>query len=105
MSIITLPDLVRPEKLKPPNSGPTLLLGIEERGESKGDVDNVTVALGSKNRAIKAYSAVALSMRTRRRERNTPSIGSFYLSLLARWNRNHISNASHVIYHPPYKRE
>ena len=73
VSTITLPDLRGPANLKPPNSGGT----SPERGERKGDEVTGMGVLGSMKRATKVYSAMPLSMRTRRRERKRASRGSF----------------------------
>ena len=75
--MITLADLAGPAKLKPPNSGGTSPPAVGERGERKGVEGAGMGILGSKKRAIKAYSAVPLSIRTRRRERKRVSRGSF----------------------------
>ena len=69
MSTIALPDLRGPATLKPPNSGGT----SPERRERKGDEVTGMGVLGSMKRATKVYSAMPLSMRTRRRERKRAS--------------------------------
>lgn len=100
-SSAALPNLVPPKKLNPGTS-----IGMSSSGDRVvgviGDSDK-TDEFGLKNRVMNAYSEVPLSIRTKSRERNRDSTGSFYNNSMGRKEGDRTN--VHETYHPPYKLE